>query len=149
MREAGRADLADDPRCAVNSGRVAQRETIDAAIEAWTRTLPSAEVLRRLEAAGVPAGPIQSVAEVVRDPQFVARGCFEEVPVGGRPLKLPAIGPRLADTPGRTDRAGGALGADRDEVLRDWLRLSPAEIARLAAADSPAPPRDGGVTGRA
>ncbi|HNE01786.1 MAG TPA: CaiB/BaiF CoA-transferase family protein, partial [Plasticicumulans sp.] len=64
MRAAGRADLADDPRLANNPGRVQHEAEIDAAIAAWTATLPLAEVVSSLETAGVPAGPIYSVRDM-------------------------------------------------------------------------------------
>jgi crotonobetainyl-CoA:carnitine CoA-transferase CaiB-like acyl-CoA transferase len=131
MREAGRADLADDPRLATNDLRVPRAAELDAAISAWTRTLDAEEVVARLERAAVPAGPIQSMAEIARDPQFLSRGVFEEVSVGGRPLRVPALGPKLSRTPGRTERAGGDLSADTDAVLRDWLGLHPDEVATL------------------
>jgi crotonobetainyl-CoA:carnitine CoA-transferase CaiB-like acyl-CoA transferase len=70
---------------------------------------------------------------MMSDPQYEARGLFEEVEVGGRPLKLPAIVPKLSATPGRTDWAGPALGAHNREVFGDGLGLSAEEMAQLAA----------------
>lgn len=134
MRAAGRADLAEDPGLAHNAQRVARQPEVDAAIGAWTSGLQSEHVLSLLEAAGVAAGPIQSVADIVRDPHVRARGQLEEVEVGGRPLLLPALGPRLSESPGRTDFPGGALGADTDAVLRDLLQLPDERIAALRAA---------------
>src|SRR5262245_57308764 len=89
MRTAGRLDMATDPRLADNAGRVAHEQEIDAAISAWTASLDAAEVLQQLEAAAVPAGPIYSVADMMRDPHFHARGLFHEVEVDGNPLKPP------------------------------------------------------------
>jgi crotonobetainyl-CoA:carnitine CoA-transferase CaiB-like acyl-CoA transferase len=134
METAGRSDLAGDPHLATNAGRVERQQEIDAAIGEWTVTLPLKEVLDRLEDAAVPAGPIQSVAEIFADPQFQARGMFEEVEVGGRPLKLPAIVPKLTETPGRTDWAGPDLGAHNREIFGELLGLSEAEIDELQAA---------------
>ena len=65
MRVVGRADLAEDPRVARNDGRVTHEAEIDEAIEGWTRQRPFADVLQALEDAGVPAGPIYSVADQV------------------------------------------------------------------------------------
>lgn len=131
METAGRPDLAADPQLATNAGRVERQQEIDDAIGEWTVTLPLNEVLGRLEDAAVPAGPIQSVAEIFADPQFQAREMFEEVEVGGRPLKLPAIVPKLTDTPGRTDWAGPDLGAHNREIFGGVLGLSEAEIDEL------------------
>ncbi|MDJ0522465.1 MAG: CoA transferase, partial [Planctomycetota bacterium] len=92
-----------------------------------------AEVVARLAAAGVPAAPIHTARDLLENEQVRARGQLEEVEVGGRPLRLPAIGPRLVATPGRTDHAGGPLGADTDEVLIEVLGLSSEELANLRA----------------
>lgn len=131
MRTAGRAEMAEDRRFADNTGRVRHEKEIDAAIGAWTATLDSAEVLARLADAAVPAGPIYSVADMVRDPHFQARGLFEEVEVSGRRLKIPALIPRLNDTPGRTDWPGPKLGAHNEEILGGRLGLSSAELDDL------------------
>ena len=126
-----RPDLANDPRLAGNAGRVEHEEEIDAAISAWTGALDSEAALRLLEEARVPAGPIYSVADMMTDPHFMARGLFEEVDVHGRPLKIPALVPRLGDTPGRTDWPGPEVGAFNEEVYGDLLGLSAEDIDRL------------------
>jgi crotonobetainyl-CoA:carnitine CoA-transferase CaiB-like acyl-CoA transferase len=63
----------DDPRYATNALRLEHREPLFAAIEAATRAFPQADLLARLEAAGVPAGPINTVAQAFADPQVIAR----------------------------------------------------------------------------
>lgn len=131
MRTAGRPDLAEDPRLADNKGRVAHEQEIDDAITAWTKTLDSSEVLEKLAEAAVPAGPIYSVEDMMRDPHFQARGMFEEVEIDGKPLKLPAIIPMLSETPGGTDWPGPAVGAHNKEILGGVLGLSEAELDRL------------------
>jgi crotonobetainyl-CoA:carnitine CoA-transferase CaiB-like acyl-CoA transferase len=131
MRAAGRPDMAQDPRFADNKGRVAHEQEIDGAISAWTKTLDSHDVLKRLEAAAVPAGPIYSVADMLQDPHFRARGLFEEVDVNGKPLKLPAIIPMLSETPGATTWPGPELGAHNEEIFGARLGLSAAEIQDL------------------
>lgn len=133
MLAADRHDLAEDPRFATNAGRVRHEEELDQALAAWIAGLTSAEVLERLEKAAVPAGPIYSVAEMVDDPQYQARGLFEEHEVGGAPLKIPAILPHLTKTPGRTEWTGPPLGAHNDEILRGLLQLDDEEMALLAA----------------
>ena len=65
---------ADDPRYVTNALRLANREPLFAAIEAATRTFAKADLLARLEAAGVPAGPINTVEQAFADPQVAARG---------------------------------------------------------------------------
>jgi len=129
----GRPDMAEDARLASNTGRVEHEPEIDAAIAEWTGSLDSVTALALLEEARVPAGPIYSVADMMVNEHFIARGLFEEVDVNGKPLKIPAMVPKMSETPGRTDWAGPEVGAHNDEVYRKLLGLSPEEIAELEA----------------
>lgn len=131
MCAAGRADMADDPRLASNAGRVQHEAEIDAAISAWTSSLHAETVLQRLEEAAVPAGPIYSVADMMRDPHFQARGLFQRVEVDGKPLTIPAMAPRLSTTPGGTEWPGESVGTHTQEILGGLLGLSQAELAEL------------------
>ncbi|MCS7158632.1 MAG: CoA transferase [Blastocatellia bacterium] len=128
----GRKDLAEDPRLAHNDGRVEHEELIDRAIEAWTEAHTFQEVFETLEAAGVPCGPIYSIAEMVKDPHFLARGLFEEVTIlEGERVKIPRILPFLSETPGYTKWVGPPLGAHNEEVFKGLLGLSDAELKVL------------------
>jgi crotonobetainyl-CoA:carnitine CoA-transferase CaiB-like acyl-CoA transferase len=131
MTTAERPDLAEDPRLAKNPGRVENEAEIDGAIEAWCATLPSPEVLAKLEANRVPCGPIYSAADMMADPHFQARGLFQQVEINGAPLKIPAIMPRLGGTPGGTRWPGGDAGGDTESVARGELGLSEEEFQRL------------------
>lgn len=131
MKAAGRQDLADDPRLASNAGRVDHEAEIDAALAAWAETMDSEAVLSALEEAQVPSGPIYSVADMAEDTHFKARGMFEQVEVDGRPLAIPAMAPKLSDTPGATRWPGPEVGAHNDEVFGDLLGLSAGERDRL------------------
>lgn len=131
MRAAGRPEMADDERLADNPGRVEHQAEIDGAIGEWTSKLTVEEVLEKLEEVGVPAGPIYSVEEMVKDPHFQARELFEEVEVGGKPLKIPAILPKLSETPGGTEWPGPPLGGHNHEILGGVLGLSDQEIESL------------------
>ena len=131
MRAAGRGDLADDPRLADNAGRVAHQGEVDEAIAQWTRTLDAERVLAILDAAAVPAGPIYSVADMMEDPQYNARALFETVEVGGEPLKIPAITPKLGRTPGATLWPGPELGTHNREVYVGALGLDEPELRAL------------------
>ncbi|HAI36282.1 MAG: CaiB/BaiF CoA-transferase family protein [Alloalcanivorax venustensis] len=133
MTTAERPDLAEDPRLAKNPGRVENEAEIDGAIEAWCATLPSPEVLEKLEANRVPCGPIYSAADMMADPHFQARGLFQQVEINGAPLKIPAIMPRLGGTPGGTRWPGGDAGGDTESVARGELGLSEEEFQRLKA----------------
>lgn len=132
MQAIGRPELADDPRMANNAGRVLHEKDLDQAIGAWTGSITAAEVLDVLGKADVPSGPIYSVADMLADPHFNARGLFEEVQVNGQPLKIPAMMPFLSETPGRTDWPGPAVGAHNDEVLGNLLGYDTQQLAALA-----------------
>jgi crotonobetainyl-CoA:carnitine CoA-transferase CaiB-like acyl-CoA transferase len=134
MRAIGRPEMAEDARYATNALRVQNEREIDAAISAWTGARDAPAVLAALRDAEVPNGPIYSVADMMADPHFNARGMFETVSVGGKPLKIPAIPPLLGETPGRTDAPGPALGAHTDEVLEAVLGLPAAAREELRAA---------------
>jgi len=131
MHAAGYSELAEDPRMADNAGRVEHEQTIDQALAAWTSSISSTEVLRILAEADVPSGPMYSVEDMLADPQYQARGMFEEVQAGDKTVTIPAIMPRLSSTPGQTRWAGpGAVGDDTDATYAE-LGLSSDEIQSL------------------
>lgn len=134
MNAAGRTDMAEDPVLASNAGRVEHEDAIDEALEAWCAGLPSDRVLAILEEARVPSGPIYSAADMVADPHFRDRGLFEQVEINGKPLKIPAILPRLGRTPGGTRWPGPEVGSHNEEILRDQLGLSEEEYRELSEA---------------
>ncbi len=135
MQAVGRDDMGGDVRLTTNAGRVAHEAEIDKVLADWCLSKPSAEILDLLAEHQVPGGPIYSVADMFADPHFQARGMFEQVEIDGKPLKIPAIMPKLSETPGQTRWPGGAVGSHNDEVLGDILGLSVAERAELAAAE--------------
>ncbi|HCE11071.1 MAG TPA: formyl-CoA transferase [Oxalobacteraceae bacterium] len=133
MQAIGRGDMADDPQLARNDGRVPRTAEIDGAIQAWCDTQTIDDALAALQQADVPVGKIYSVRDMMNDPQFVARGMFEQHAFAdGTPIKLPAITPKLSETPGETKWLGPALGEHNDEVLRA-LGYDDAHIAQLRA----------------
>ena len=131
MKEAGREDMAEDPELEHNPGRVIHQERIDQALADWCQQHSSAEIIAKLESARVPVGPIYSVEDMMTDPHYIARGMFEEVDVNGKALKIPAISPKLSETPGRTDWPGAQIGAHNQEILGDLLGLSPETLEQL------------------
>ncbi len=131
MQAIGRPELGEDERLAHNDGRVAHEAEIDAVLAAWTAARDSAAALAVLEEARVPCGPIYSVRDMFDDEHFYARGLFEQVEINGKPLKIPAIAPRLGDGAGRTRWPGGDLGSHNDEIYRQWLGLDDEELRSL------------------
>ena len=134
MIAAGHPEMAEDPHMADNPGRVEHEDQIDKALADWCATISAQQVVDVLEAERVPVGLIYNVEDQINDPHFNARGMFEEVAVNGKPLKIPAIMPKLSGTPGRTDWPGGEVGSHNDEVLQDILKLDDAAIAALKEA---------------
>ena len=132
MTEAGREDMANDPELEHNQGRVIHEQKIDAALAKWCSEHTSADIISKLEGARVPVGPIYSVEDMMSDPHYNARGMFETVEIDGEPLKIPAILPKLSETPGRTDWPGAKIGAHNSEILGDLLGLSEEDLNSLS-----------------
>jgi formyl-CoA transferase len=127
MAAIDRDDLGRDATLADNAGRVARVAEIDAAIAVWAAPQTVARVLAVLDAAGVPAGRIYSVADIVADPHYAARGMLDTLTMDdGSTLAVPGICPKLSRTPGRHRRNAPGLGQDNAAVL--------AELAAAAAA---------------
>jgi len=93
MLAINRSDLADDQKLHSNQGRVAYEPMIDAALTAWCIKQDSTSALSVLDKADVPAGPVNSIADIATDPHFLARDVFESVDVGGSKRKMPAVHP--------------------------------------------------------
>jgi crotonobetainyl-CoA:carnitine CoA-transferase CaiB-like acyl-CoA transferase len=131
MHAIGRADLGENPELAQNPGRVKHEREIDAAIAHWCSGINSAQVIALLDSAQVPVGPIYSVADMFEDPHFRARELFEEFTVNDKPLTIPAMAPKLSETPGRTDWTGPVVGSHNDEIFDEWLKLDAQTRAQL------------------
>jgi len=134
MVTVGHLQMADDPRLASNQGRVDHEAEIDAVLADWCATHEAAELLAALDKARVPAGPIYNVEDMLNDPHFNARGLFENVEIDGKPLKIPALVPRLSRTPGGTRWPGGDLGSANQEILEELLGLDEQQLKELRTA---------------
>ena len=129
----GRDDLIDDSRYKTNADRVKNRETFVPDISQTVKLFSRAGLLEALEAAHVPAGPINQVGETFADPQVVARKMRIELPAtdvrgGSAPSVRSPI--RLDGVDAHAGRAAPRLGEHTDEVLRE-LGLSVVEITEL------------------
>jgi formyl-CoA transferase len=128
----GMPELASDPRFAGHRARGRNMDEIDAIIGGWTRGVDSAELLARLEAAGVPAGLVYEPKDMLGDPQFAARGSIAMVEDERRgELAMPAIVPKLSETPAEIRWTGRPLGADTDAVLTEVLGLTTEQVDEL------------------
>ena len=106
FRAIGRDDLADDPELGTDRGRVSRAAELDEAIGGWTRTSSSDEVVGMLRQLHIPVSRINSIADIVDDPQFRARDMVVAVedPRLSRPLLVPGV--NSAALPDTRPRAG-------------------------------------------
>lgn len=123
--------ITDDPSFATNALRVNNRDHLIPLLEQRFAEKPSSEWLARLEAAGVPCGPVYDLAEVLADPQVQHRGMVQtmEHPLAGviRQIGIPI---KLSETPGALRLPPPLLGQHTDELLR-WLGYQDAELSTL------------------
>jgi crotonobetainyl-CoA:carnitine CoA-transferase CaiB-like acyl-CoA transferase len=133
-RALGKPELVADPRFLTPGDRQANQDTLDAIIAAWSRDLEHYDAFHRLQAEGVPAGPVIDDAEAFADPHIHARGFFHEMthaeagthPYPGHPF-------RYTRTPLRFDSPAPLLGEHNAFVYKELLGYSDADYDRLAA----------------
>ena len=131
----GRPALATDERFVDHVARGRNQDEIDVIIAEWAAQRRPNDIIDTLSTAGVIAGPINTVAEVVCYPQFQARGMLVEHydEAAGRTVLGPGVVPVLSATPGGVRSAGPARpGQHNDEVYGQLLGLSTGELAVLA-----------------
>lgn len=130
----GAPEAADDPRFASDEDRTAHEPALRALIEDWTAARPTAEVVGALSAAGIPAAPIQTLAEQLSSPHAQARELVSELPhhrlgrspVVGQPVRFGTEKPLAL-------QGAPALGGDSRAVL-ERLGLTTDQIAGLIEA---------------
>jgi formyl-CoA transferase/CoA:oxalate CoA-transferase len=128
-----RPELMADPRFVNNAERVRHRAELEPILEATLATRDAGEWLARLQEARIPSGPVNSLAEILTDEHFLARGgvIAMDHPRVGRFQTL-ANPMHFSETPPRYDRHPPLLGEHNEEILAE-LGYSPAEIAALQA----------------
>jgi crotonobetainyl-CoA:carnitine CoA-transferase CaiB-like acyl-CoA transferase len=129
---AGCTELATDARFATNGKRVENRDELARLLGAIFARRSKKEWVELLDAAGVPNGPINDIAQVFAEPQVKARGVRIEVehPVAGK-LPMVASPMRFSGTPLEHKRPPPLLGEHTEEVLRELLGKGAEELARL------------------
>lgn len=132
----GAPALAEDPRFAQNRSRVENREELVEKLGAVFRTRPVEEWVQTLQAAGIPAGAILDLAQLLAHPQLAARGMLVSAdhPMLG---KIRMVGSPINAPP--PDEAAGflpppALGEHTEQILTSVLGLGSREVRRLIAA---------------
>ena len=130
-----RPELAKDPRYATEAARVQHRDTLVPLLNEILGARPADEWMKRLEAAGVPAGRIRTVPEVCESAHLKARGMIVTLPhPKAKRVTMMGVPIRLHGTPGRAAAAPPVLGQHTDEVLRRLVGLKAPAIARLRTA---------------
>ena len=129
---ANRPDLGTNPLFALNSDRVKNRAQLVPMLEAVMRTRRKADWLAALEAAKVPCGAINNLAEVFADPHIASRNMVTHWQHPHQSdLRLVSSPIKLSATPVRTDRPPPLLGQHTDEVLRTVLNYADAKLSEL------------------
>jgi crotonobetainyl-CoA:carnitine CoA-transferase CaiB-like acyl-CoA transferase len=130
----GVSDLADT-KFETPAGRLEHGEALKAGLSAWTRARGKHEASDLLQAAGVPAAPVNSGADVWRDPFLRSRGFIQELthPAAGV-AEYPGLAYRLSRTPGSIRTPAPCFAEHTHEVLGGLLGLSRAEIDALVEA---------------
>ncbi len=127
-----RPDLADDPRFASDTLRYTNRTEICEVVQAWAGQRTVAQVLAEATKARIPCGRVNTVHEMLADPQVAAREMFTTLNVPGiGPVIHPRAAVQLSRTPGRIERPGPLPGQDNLQVYGNLLGLSEDDLEGL------------------
>jgi crotonobetainyl-CoA:carnitine CoA-transferase CaiB-like acyl-CoA transferase len=128
--------LGTDTRFATNAARVERRAELEAILQPIVATRTVADWLMLCDAAGIPCGPIHSVAEALAHPQVLARDMVVPLrhPTAGD-IRVTGVPIRLSDTPGTIRTPSPLLGEHTRAVLRDVLSVDDATLADLIASN--------------
>lgn len=132
VRAMGRPELAEDPRFASNTGRVANAAILNDIFRRWCATQTAAQVIEAFRAAGGTIAPIYSAADIAADPHFADREALVDVRDHDHgTVRMAGVVPRFANSPTALRHSAGDLGQDNDEVFGGWLGISDDELRRL------------------
>jgi crotonobetainyl-CoA:carnitine CoA-transferase CaiB-like acyl-CoA transferase len=131
-----REDLASDPRFVTNKVRTVHRDELVPILAAIIETKTRAEWVALLGAADVPCGPVNTLADVFKDPQVLHNEMVVQLdhPKAGV-INVPGVAIKMSATPGRISRGPPMLGEHTAEILAR-LGYSAADIERLSAGGS-------------
>ncbi|GGF14727.1 CoA transferase [Halobacillus andaensis] len=132
MEAIGYPGLAEDERFQSNSGRAQHADFLDETIENWTKTVNFEYALEVLDQARVPAGPIYSIEDIVKDPHYLSREMIQNFKLNDEEdLKIPGVVPKMSETPGGTKWLGPELGQHTEEVMKKWLTYDEEKVQQL------------------
>ncbi len=129
----GRPELASHSIYGTQAVRLEHRHDVNEIVRDWCGSLTRDEVLARCHATDTPAAPLNDIADIFGDRQFHARRTLVAVdePETAETVIVPAVVPRLSETPGTIRSLGPRLGAHTDAVLQELLGCTPDEVAEL------------------
>ena len=124
--------LAEDARFATAEARMAHQDELDAVIAGWTRRHDAFALAERLQAAGVPAGPVLRGPDLLADRHYAERGTFVTVdhPQVG-PKRYPGLPWKMSGTPGEVRWPSPTLGQHNREIFGGLLGLTASDIDAL------------------
>jgi len=127
-----REELWDDPRFSTNALRTANHQELKPLLASTLSKKTTYEWRKIFDQSGIPNGPINSIDQVIVDPQVIAREMIVEVdhPVAGK-TSIPGVPIKLSKTPGSIREPAPLLGEHTAEILSDLLGYSPEQIASL------------------
>lgn len=133
LKAIGREDAYTNPAFKDVESRLQHRDEIDTIIGEWTAKYSATDILRMLDEAEVPGGPVNNVKDLLEDPHVQSRENVIEVKApDGKGLKIPGISPRLSLTPGKVYSPPPAeLGQNNNSIYCGLLGLSSAELEDL------------------
>ncbi len=133
----GRPDLGGAGGFGEQRKRLANSDTVDKLVAAWTGSLTQEEIMSCCIDHEVPCGPLNTIADIFTDPHIQARGNLQTIADDDRAVGevvIPAVIPSLSETPGRIDSLGPELGSASEQVLKELLGLNDSEIEVLREA---------------
>jgi crotonobetainyl-CoA:carnitine CoA-transferase CaiB-like acyl-CoA transferase len=133
----GRAELGGEEGYGEQRKRLANRDTVDKLVAAWTGSLDQHDVMAHCLEHEVPCGPLNTIADIFDDPHIQARGNLativdKDAAIGE--VVIPSVVPNLSETPGRIESLGPELGSASEEILKELLNLDDGEIQALRKA---------------
>ena len=135
-RVLGREELLKEPRFCNRQSRVANASELDAIVNEWTETRSAEEVMNKLQAEGVPAGVVQTGADLLKDLQLRHRNYFASFPdslIG--PFEIPRSALRFKDMADDPLRLPARFGSDTENILEEILGYDKQTIAKWRAED--------------
>jgi len=125
-------ELANEARFQTNASRIKNRHLLVGLLQKVFLKRTTAEWVEQLTAAGIPAGPINTVAQALAEPQVAAREMLVEIMhASGSPLKFLGPVPKFSATPARIQSPPPLLGQNTDEVLHELLQMNAERVQRL------------------